>query len=142
MTDESRETPTPMTDKLKIPSEALLLLHKKGVPEKIVEGMLILGEHARTLERALAAAKAEVERLDQLRKNASAAVVIAQEMTAALQNRAEAAESALREERERCAKVCEDIMQVPHGDGSYTGMFRHFGNAACAHAIRALKEKP
>ena len=42
---------------------------------------------------------------------------------------------------EDAAKVCNDIIYVPHGDGSYTGMFRHFGNQQCAAAIRAMKGK-
>ena len=56
---------TPRTDKLKIPSEALLLIGQKGVPEQIVKAILMLGDHARTLERELAAAQsalAEKER--------------------------------------------------------------------------------
>lgn len=42
---------TPRTDTLKIPSEAMLLLGQKGVPEKIVQAILALGDHARNLER-------------------------------------------------------------------------------------------
>ena len=42
---------TPLTDRLKIPSEALLLLGHKGVPEKIVQAILTLGNHSRDLER-------------------------------------------------------------------------------------------
>lgn len=43
----------PRTDTLKIPSEALLLLGQKGVPEQIVTAILVLGDHARQLEREL-----------------------------------------------------------------------------------------
>ena len=43
---------------------------------------------------------------------------------------------------EDAAKVCEVIIHVPHGDGSYAGMFRHFGNQQCAAAIRAMRSKP
>lgn len=50
---------TPRTDTLKIPSEALLLLGQKGIPERIVQAILALGDHARQLERELAAAIAE-----------------------------------------------------------------------------------
>ena len=48
---------TPRTDALKIPSEAMLLIGQEGVPKKIVEGILILGAHARTLERELSVAR-------------------------------------------------------------------------------------
>ena len=50
MTERSE---TPETDALVIPSEALLLVGQKGVPERIVEAILKLGEHARSLERRL-----------------------------------------------------------------------------------------
>jgi hypothetical protein len=50
--------PTPRTDKLKIPSETFLLLGQKGVPEQIVKAILTLGDHARQLERELAAGHA------------------------------------------------------------------------------------
>lgn len=43
--------PTPRTDALKIPSEAMLLLGQKGVPEQIVKAILTLGDHAREMER-------------------------------------------------------------------------------------------
>ena len=65
-------------------------------------------------------------------------------VTERAQKRASQAESALATaraaERERCAKVCEDIIEVPHGDGSYTGLFRHYGNQKCAQSIRALTD--
>lgn len=44
---------TPRTDALKIPSEALLLLGQKGIPEQIVKAILTLGDHARQLETEL-----------------------------------------------------------------------------------------
>jgi hypothetical protein len=55
--------PTPRTDALKIPSEALLLLGQKGVPEQITKAILTLGDHSRQLERELSAMRAENERI-------------------------------------------------------------------------------
>lgn len=48
---------TPRTDALKLPSEILLLLRQRGVPEKVVEAILALGNHARDLERELGSAR-------------------------------------------------------------------------------------
>ena len=52
---------TPRTDALKIPSEAMLLVGQKGIPEQIVKAMLTLGDHARQLERELAEANANCD---------------------------------------------------------------------------------
>ena len=52
---------TPRTDALKIPSEAMLLVGQKGIPEQIVKAMLTLGDHARQLERELAEANAKCD---------------------------------------------------------------------------------
>lgn len=42
---------TPRTDALQIPSEVLLLLGEKGVPEQIVKAILAIGAHASQMER-------------------------------------------------------------------------------------------
>jgi len=60
LTLEDCRVETPRTDALKIPSEALFLLGNKGVPQKIVEAILTLGDFARQLERENAALSAQV----------------------------------------------------------------------------------
>jgi hypothetical protein len=67
LTLEDCRVETPRTDALKIPSEALFLLGNKGVPQKIVEAILTLGDFARQLERENAALSAQVA---ELRKDA------------------------------------------------------------------------
>ena len=82
--------------------------------------------------------------LPKIAEETKAALEIAEHLLEQERQRASQAESALATaraaERERCAKVCEDIIEVPHGDGSYTGLFRHYGNQKCAQSIRALTD--
>lgn len=49
--------------------------------------------------------------------------------------------AALASERERCARLCEAVVRVPVGDGTYHEMYMHLGNEACAEAIRAPKKE-
>ena len=74
MTNDSAKQ-TPMTDKLKIPSEALLLLGQKGVPEQIVKAILTLGDHARQLERELTAKSEALESCRKVLKIAHVALL-------------------------------------------------------------------
>lgn len=52
----------------------------------------------------------------------------------------EALATARADERERCARLCEAVVRVPVGDGTYHEMYTHLGNKACAEAIRAGKK--
>ena len=151
MTDESRETPTPTTDGLAF--EAF-----NGA------GQVICAEDARTLEHALAAAKAEVERVvgekDEADKLVNCLRLENRDLKDALIfeiEKRQAAETALRKEREKvieeCAKACRAI-QKTYMDNAEKATIPHIinqwhdyatGAGACAtelQAIRALKEKP
>ena len=90
---------------------------------------------ARSLETRLRQAEADLS--DERAKNEMAEHKLVVEREALKADLVKARDTAL----EDAAKVCNDIIYVPHGDGSYTGMFRHFGNQQCAAAIRAMKGK-
>ena len=139
MTDESRETPTPTTDGLAF--EAF-----NGA------GQVICAEDARTLEHALAAAKAEVERVvgekDEADKLVNCLRLENRDLKDALIfeiEKRQAAETALREERERCAKVCEGLKIRNHFASNNFPQAESGFNAGiheAAKAIRDLKDKP
>ena len=58
------DTPTPRTDAFEIPSEVVLFIGQKGVPEKVVQAILGFRDFARQLERDLSAAQERVRELE------------------------------------------------------------------------------
>ena len=153
------KTPTPRTDKLKIPSEALLLIGQKGVPEKIVQAILALGDHARQLERELSAARRELDEaqriainkdtdlcslkdsiLNMSHPNIKALLLEKAQMKEAWQEGIAALRDELAQARdgalEEAAKACEFAKKEWHA-GRATHSISDF--VACAAAIRALK---
>jgi len=151
MIDESRETP--LTDAVE-QKFRLLKLNPATAALQL----------ARKLERALAAAKAEVERVvgekDEADKLVNCLRLENRDLKDALIfeiEKRQAAETALRKEREKvieeCAKACRAI-QKTYMDNAEKATIPHIinqwhdyatGAGACAtelQAIRALKEKP
>jgi len=117
MIDESRETP--LTDAVE-QKFRLLKLNPATAALQL----------ARTLEHALAAAKAEVKLIIKGRN----------ELENELRKQLRAAESALRKERE---KVIEECAEVAEGiNVNYSGFTGTFYNSNVERALRALKEKP
>ena len=110
------------------------ILKEPPIPIMKPDRLALIEENEQLRAEAIAA---EADLSDERAKNEMAEHKLVVEREALKADLVKARDTAL----EDAAKVCNDIIYVPHGDGSYTGMFRHFGNQQCAAAIRAMKGK-